>query len=453
MVISKNVSGFDWFSLAFKKLRRWGKEGEGRSLKILAARTINSALDMEKRRREKDNEEEAEQGVERKVVQKAVEQVVSSEDSESESENEEEEATSRLKPSSKKAKVGEVDDTDGQEESDDDDEMLFTPVPRALVDLDDEGDSAEMKKHTEEQAAKVVNALEEGKVDSYKDNQYGSLQLDFAFCDFDDNDFHITKLILLNGKSSSEQTSRSQSSAPSTSSAPKGTNYITWGQNPVLNIPGLDLSGHLSGTAGGEDGLVNTMISNKATSTVVRVNDVLNESNELSEACAFISLVHLAKFNKQKPWSKLLTQYVTERFFTERALATINVDKVGLIITDKIVNVPEAITEKLYACLADDLVWAAANATDLGLPQDAFSFTHVVMFVSVLNEPSGESKDECGCTFRYAVEKLLFSRAKKVFDCSSTTKQAKRPTVAVTKMLLLTIEDYNDAMKEEKTVE
>lgn len=182
----------------------------------------------------------------------------------------------------------------------------------------------------------TLNAKPINEVDNeIKQNGPSDVNLDLVFCDFDDNDFHIVKLMLLRNK------------------------------NPYVMIPNMD--SNLSE-------LVDTIISYKATGSVARLNDKSNELGEPSEICGFSSIIHLSRFNKTKNWSKFIIQAVDD------ILSGIEVDKVGLLFLERLVNVPDKVGKQLLKTLSQDLQWATENATELGLPSDAYEFSHVLCF-------------------------------------------------------------------------
>lgn len=169
------------------------------------------------------------------------------------------------------------------------------------------------------------------------------VNLDFAFCDFDDNDFHLLKMMLVQNK------------------------------NPLSSIPAL--SDHFSD-------LADKIVSNKATGTVVRANDFKNEVGEASEICGFISILHLYRYNSEQSWSKVLVEVVKD------LIGNLDINKVGILITDRLINMPDQIGAALHKNILEDLTWAQENTSSLNLEKDAFEFSHLILFSKALLEGS-----------------------------------------------------------------
>eukprot|EP00924_Labyrinthula_sp_SR-Ha-C_P003035 snap_masked-scaffold_58-processed-gene-0.65-mRNA-1 protein AED:1.00 eAED:1.00 QI:0/-1/0/0/-1/1/1/0/257 len=164
------------------------------------------------------------------------------------------------------------------------------------------------------------------------------VQLDLLFCDFHDSDYHITKLLLK--------------------------------QSDLRMFPEFESC---------ISDLADTIVKNKATGSVIRLNDTLNEENEPSEICGFVSLLHLNSMNSEKEWSKLINSNI---------LPNITTDNTGVLFLQKLVNVPDAVVLPLLQCLVKDIFWAKKNTKELNVDKNLYNFDQVIFPVSSFMEDS-----------------------------------------------------------------
>lgn len=184
--------------------------------------------------------------------------------------------------------------------------------------------------------AKTLSEVNKNEIEMSETTKTDTLDVDLHFCDFEESDFHMLKLLLLKNK------------------------------HPLTLISKYDTI---------VSSLIDTILAYKATGTVVRLNSEKNELNEPSELCGFISLFHLYHKTSAQPWNSFISN------ISKDLVKNKDFSKIGLILTEKLINVPDKVSVEMYKNLIKDLEWSQSSCVEFGLEADCYSFKYFLNFL------------------------------------------------------------------------
>ena len=116
------------------------------------------------------------------------------------------------------------------------------------------------------------------------------------------------------------------------------------------------------------------------------------DGNE-SDPYAFLTVLNLREHG-DKPEIKTLVEYITKQASTSDALKSLKevlegANTVGLILTERLINVPVEVVPPMYKMLLEEITWANEE-------KEPYQFTHYLIISKTYREAESQLDDEDG---------------------------------------------------------
>lgn len=112
-----------------------------------------------------------------------------------------------------------------------------------------------------------------------------------------------------------------------------------------------------------------------------------------TDAYAFLSVINLHT-HKDKPFIQVLTQYLTSKASSNPSLARLaellaqpDVPSIGLVLTERLINVPSEVVPPMYTMLLEEIQWALEE-------KEPYQFSHYLILSKTYTEVASALDEE-----------------------------------------------------------